>query len=631
MTSRAGAGGYGGSLGRRSHRWDSVALPEVRVTTAHEAAELDAFTIALGVPSRALMQRAGAAAAGEISRLVRASATEGVVVYVGSGNNGGDGWVVARSLAAAGVPVTVLTVGDTRSDDARAERELAEAEPLVSVVPFAEREGDVVGGAPGVVVDAILGTGAKGAPREPAASAIARIARHRERGATIVSLDIPSGVDADNGADSDNGAGGRVVRADLTLTFGTVKRGLLVARAEAGRIVLLDIGLARMDGDAARDRTAPDAIAPDAIAPDAATRDAPEMPRNVSRYATLVDGRWLRTVLPPFAADAHKGTRKKLVIVGGQIGMAGAPVLAARAAMRSGIGMVRLVVAPGSLPVVQGSEPHALARSWPEDGEAGRSDRGGESGRGDDDDESGWDDVVGGWADAVLVGPGLGASSRTREMVERLLAAWRGPVVIDADALNVFAGDAGALAKLLAGRAALLTPHVVEFARLSGLGVVEVLEHRFEVGTDLARATGATVLLKGVPTIVTAPDGSRLVSAAGTPALAAAGSGDLLGGIAATLLAQIGDAQRAGAAAAWAHGRAAELAGANHIRGGGRRGGGAREGVGGGARWQRGRSGESARGVTLADIEEAIGRVWAEDVSVWSYPVLAELAAVGSA
>ena len=575
MTSRAGAGGYGGSQSRRSHRWAAVAPPEIQVTTAREAAELDSRTIAAGVPSRALMQRAGAAAAGEIFRLQCDFVNDAVVIYVGSGNNGGDGWVVARSLAAAGVRTTVVTVGETRTDDARAERELAETESLVSVTSFDVHESDTAGIAPGIVVDALLGTGASGSPREPAASAIARIARYRERGATIVSLDIPSGVDADIG--TAEGA----VRADVTLTFGTIKRGLLVARAVAGRIVLLDIGLARVDERPASN----------------------ELPPGPSRHASLVDGRWLRSVIPPFTADAHKGTRKKLVMVGGQLGMAGAPVLAARAAMRSGIGMVRLVVAPESLTTVQASEPHALARAWPEDG------------------KSGWDEVVGGWADAVLVGPGLGASSRTREMVEQLLRSWRGPVVLDADALNVFAGDAGALGKLLAGRAALLTPHAVEFARLSGLDPAGVLGRRFEVGADLARVTGASVLLKGVPTVITAPDGERLVSAAGTPALAAAGSGDLLGGIAATLLAQTGDAHRAGAAAAWVHGRAAEIA--------------QRDRDGGDGSVRRGRAARSedagARGTTLADIEDAIGRVWMEDVSMPRYPVLAELPPVGGA
>lgn len=571
MTSRAGAGGYGGSQGRRSHRYHGFAPPGVWVTTARESAELDEGSIAGGIPSRALMQRAGAAAAGEIARLLCNTPGGTVTIYVGSGNNGGDGWVVARALAAAGTRVDVVTVGETRTEDARAERELAEAEPLVNVVSLEDDERDASIGAAAIVVDALLGTGAKGAPREPAASAIARIARHREDGALIVALDIPSGVDADSGTAES------AVGAAVTLTFGTVKRGLLIARAAAGRIVVLDIGLGRAAGRGTSSVT----------------------PAATASHPVLVDGRWLRSVIPAIAADAHKGTRKKLVVVGGQLGMAGAPVLAARAAMRSGVGMVRLVVAPDSLPVVQGSEPHALARAWPGDG------------------ESAWDDVVGGWADVVLVGPGLGASSETRAMVERLLASWRGPVVLDADALNVFAGEADALGELLDGRPALLTPHVAEFGRLAGLDVSEVLERRFDVGADLARTTRAAVLLKGVPTVVAAPDGTRLVSAAGTPALAAAGSGDLLGGIAATLLAQMSDPLAAGAAAAWVHGRAAEIAQWGRARGGEKRGRGAWSDVGG------------ARGITLADIEEAISKVWREESRPPVYPVLAELPAVG--
>lgn len=550
MTSRGCAGGYGGSVGRRSRSWEGAGPPPPlpMITSARESSGLDARSIAGGIPARALMQRAGAAAAGEIARLLHGSATPSTLIYAGSGNNGGDGWVVARSLAAAGTRVVVVPVGETRTDDARAERALAEAEPLVDVVAFDDQVSAAEAGAPAVVVDALLGTGAKGAPRDAVARAIERIARARSAGSTVVSLDIPSGVDADSGAAEHS------VRADVTLTFGTIKRGLLVARGAAGRIVLLDIGLAHRDGGAESD-------------------------------VALVTAHWVRSLIPAFPADAHKGTRKKLVIVGGQVGMAGAPVIAARAAMRSGIGMVRVMVAPESLATVQGSEPHALANAWP----AG-SDRG-------------WDDLLGGWADVVLVGPGLGGSVRSREIVERVLGSWHGPVVLDADALNVFQGEPRALAALLGARPALLTPHVVEFSRLSGVDPVDVQARRFDVGVELARTVGATVLLKGVPTVVAAADGTRLASAAGTPALAAAGSGDLLGGIAATLLGQLGDAQRAGGAAAWVHGRAAEIA----------------------------EAGRGSRGVTLGDIEEAIGRVWSEDFPRPIYPALTELPPVGDA
>ena len=505
------------------------------VTNARESAARDSAAIAMGVPSRALMQRAGAAAAGEIARLFGDDLAHGVLVYAGPGNNGGDGWVVARCLAASGVHVHVVPVAEPATADARAERALAQ--PVIdSARPAAAR----------VVVDALLGTGAGGAPRGAIAEAIGDIGRAHAAGASVVALDLPTGVDADTGhADG-------AVRADVTLTFGTMKRGLLIARGNAGRILLLDIGLP--PGDAAT--------------------------------PSLVTRAWVRHAVPPIAADAHKGVRRKLVIVGGQLGMAGAAIFAARAAMRAGIGMVRVVVARECVPIVQAAAPHAIARAWP--GE-----------RPED-----VDDAIVHWADGVLIGPGLGVSPQSRALVERVLRAWRGPVVVDADALNVFKGEAATLGTLLAGRPALLTPHAVELARLVGAGPQEVLARRFDIAGELARVAQAAVLLKGVPTIVADAEGGRLVSAAGTPALAAAGSGDLLAGIAATLLTQLGDGLAAGAAAAWVHGRAAELASA----------------------------GRGPRGVTLDHVEDAIGRVWPDlaAASAPRYPVLCELPAVAA-
>ncbi|HKG93379.1 MAG TPA: ADP/ATP-dependent (S)-NAD(P)H-hydrate dehydratase, partial [Gemmatimonadaceae bacterium] len=171
----------------------------------------------------------------------------------------------------------------------------------------------------------------------------------------------------------------------------------------------------------------------------------------------------------------------------------------------------------------------------------------------------------------------------------------------DADALNSFEGEAEVLGGLLAGRPALVTPHPAEFGRLTGMKVPEVLAGRFDVGAELARTLNATVLLKGVPTVITAPDGGGLVAAGGTPALGAAGSGDVLSGIAGTLLAQLEDALVAGACAAWAHGRAGELAG----------------------------RALPVRGVGLGDVIAAIARVWTPLRRTRRYPVLAELPAVG--
>lgn len=503
----------------------------VSVVTAAQAAECDRAAIAAGIPSRALMQRAGAAAASLITLRWPRRLAGGVAVYAGSGNNGGDAWVVASALAASGVRVRVEEVVAARTADARAERELARAVIDGDASPH---------GSAAVVVDGLLGTGARGRPEGAVAEAIARIAERRARGARVVALDVPSGVDATTGA-----ADGAVA-ADLTVTFGTVKRGLLVARDSVGALAAVDIGL----GAWAHPEPAPQ----------------------------LVDAVWVRGRIPPFGAQSHKGTRGRLAIVGGARGMAGAAVIAARAALRAGAGLVKVMVAPESVAVVQQAVPEAIAAAWPADDESARRE-------------------LAEWAHGVLLGPGLGHGSRA--LVERVLAATRAPAVLDADALNAFAGDAAAMSAHLAGRPALLTPHPGEMARLVGMRVEDVERLRWEVGGLLADRTGAAVLFKGVPTILAGRLRAGFVSATGTPALAAGGSGDLLAGLAATLVMQRGEALESGACAAWLHGRAAELASANGVR-----------------------------GTLLADVLDALPQAWREPVAAHPYPVLAMLPAV---
>lgn len=511
------------------------------VADAAGARAADSAAIAAGIPSRALMQRAGAAAAAEIVRRFPDDIAAGVVVATGAGNNGGDGWVVAASLHAVGIPVRVVECLPARTPDARAEREAA----IATGVSHSASADDLLAGAERIAVDAILGTGlTSDAPLDgDVATAVASLhARQRLSRTSIVALDVPSGMDATSGYD----VGG--LRCALTLAFGTLKRCHLVSRDGCGEIVLLDIGLGAHAA--------------------------------ASRGATLATPSWFRASLPPIPADAHKGTRKKIAIVGGAAGMAGAVILAARAALRSGAGLVKCVVAAETVRAVQEAEPAALAAAWPTDDPSLR-------------------ERITAWADAVLIGPGLG-SDGTRVLVERLLREFRGPVVLDADALNVFGGDATSLAPLLAGRPALLTPHPAEFARLASRTVDEVLDERFTLPTRLASATGAATLLKGVPTVIAAPDGEMTVVAEGTPLLATGGAGDVLGGIAVTLLAQTDDAALAGALAAYAHGKAAWLV-----------------------------SPRDVRGYTLDDLLLALPVVWSLPASVPRPPVLAELPAVG--
>ena len=512
--------------------------PPVFVVDSAQSAARDRAAIDAGIPSRALMQRAGAALANELAIREPRRVAAGVCIFAGPGNNGGDAWVVARALAAVGARVRVIEAMPAKAPDAIAERELA--------IPFVQVENllDTTTVVEPILVDGLLGTGSTGAPRGAIARAVEIINKSRSRGAFVAAIDLPTGLDATTGDHQ-----GAVV-ADVTFTFGAAKRGQLIGRGTCGAIVVLDIGLGAY---AARSDGAP----------------------------TIVDAEWVAMRVPPIPADAHKGTRKKLVIVGGAPGMAGATILAARAAERSGAGMVRLVVAPESLPVVQAAEPFALAAAWPADDAA--VDR----------------DIVS-WADGVVIGPGLGRGPGSRPLVDRVLARFAGPVLLDADALNVFDGAVDALRRGVGERPVLLTPHPAEFARLAGGTVEQVLKERFTVGAALARRAGATVLLKGLPTVISAPGGDSFVSAAGTPILATAGSGDLLSGIAGTLLTQIGDAPVAGAIAAWIHGRAAELASQSRVR-----------------------------GLDLANVLDCLAAAWPNDVTMQRFPVLLELPRVG--
>ena len=507
----------------------------VRVVTGEGAAARDSAAINAGITSRALMQNAGLAAAEVMIRRFGDALGGGVLVYTGPGNNGGDGWVVASHLAERGVPVRVHEVMESRTGDAYEVRAAA----LKSV---ALGDGD---GSETVIVDALLGTGARGAPSRGLADAVRTINQRRAAGAVVVALDIPTGVDATTGA------GSLAVNADLTISFGTLKRGHLLARDICGAIAVVDIGLGKHadGGDSA---------------------------------PILANETWVANAIPPFDVDTHKGKRRRIVIIGGSRGMAGAVVLATRAASRSGIGMVRTLVEEPSLVPVQIAAVEATAATWPLNG-------------------SDLSSLLDG-CQAVLIGPGLGRSDEARRLLETVLEVWQGCTVLDADAITLFEGELTLLSAALARRPALLTPHVRELARLVGTTVEEVIKGRFDIAQDAAHVLGASILLKGVPTVVTGPTGDSMVSATGTPALATAGSGDVLAGIAATLLAQTGDPFRSGTAAAWIHGRAAEIA----------------------------NTGRPVRGINIHDVIDALGHAWRISSAQQPSPVLTELPAVAT-
>ncbi|HEX9219021.1 MAG TPA: NAD(P)H-hydrate epimerase, partial [Gemmatimonadaceae bacterium] len=337
----------------------------VWVVSARESAERDRAAIESGTPSRHLMERAGTAAALEISRRYTDRLRDGAVVFTGPGNNGGDGWVVARTLADTGVDVTVVEVARPtagKSPDAVAEREAAM--PLVKLAESVDDNATIV-------VDALLGTGFEGEPRGKIGEAIATINELHGRGARVASLDVPSGLDATTGQHS------ACVIADITLSLGDLKRGTVLARDCCGEIVVLDIGLD---------------MSPTAKNPGASGQPLP----------MLVDGEWVRARIPSIRFDAHKGVRKHLAMVGAGKGMPGAVVLAARAALRSGIGMVRLLVAPENVSAVLTAVPSALISEWPSN-------------------ENQINAEISNWANAAVIGPGLGKSDDARALIEQIL------------------------------------------------------------------------------------------------------------------------------------------------------------------------------------------------------------------
>jgi hydroxyethylthiazole kinase-like uncharacterized protein yjeF len=466
----------------------------VPVLSSSEAAEWDRLAREYArIPSRVLMESAGRAVAVAVARECKPRLASGVLVACGTGNNGGDGYVAARMLASHGVSVTVVALPGEPTPDCLENKILAAMHGVRIIEP------DDDWGGCGVAVDALLGTGATGAPRAPVAGIIERLMRVA---APIVAVDGPSGLDLTTGA-----VHAPCVRASVTVTFGGFRRGHLLQRTVCGLVLVAEMGFPPAD---------------------------PSWP-------TVVSDGWLLEVLPPFKAEMHKGDRGRVLIVGGGEGMAGATIFAAKAAARSGAGLVKIAAHEATVRAAQANNPDlmtvttALAEQLEDPlGEALQ------------------------WADAVVLGPGLGRGPARERFARNVLGASKGAVLVDADGLMAFRGAAEELRTLLDGRRALLTPHRGEFAALFPELAEQTRLDPFRAAADAADRIGAGVLLKGVPTVVGSPGVPPLVSASGNPGLATGGTGDVLSGMAASWLARGAPPQIAGAAAAYVHGRAAE-------------------------------------------------------------------------
>ncbi len=471
---------------------------------AHEAC-------GLGVP--ALMDRAGAGVAEVARRLLRARGGRRVVVVAGKGNNGGDGFVAARDLS-DGAAVTVLVVAppaDIRGE--AGERLRALAESSVPVQATAALDDAALARALGdadLVVDAIFGTGFRGPAREEPARVIEAINRS---GAQVLAVDVPSGCDAETGR-----ADPPCVHAAATVTMGLPKLGLTQypAAAYAGAVFVADIGLPRTLID-----------------------DAPI-------GAALAGAAWVERALPRRAVDAHKGLAGRVTIVAGARGFVGAAILAARGALRAGAGLVTVGLPASLASVSAGSLPEAMTRALPET----------EDGTVAAGAVEAVLEMVGA-ASAAAFGPGLTTHADVSALIRAVLPRVACPVVLDADALNVLAGEP---ARFRDVRAPLVvTPHPGELARLVGGAVPEIQRDRVAAARAAAASLGATVVLKGAGTVVAEPGGAVRIVPSGTAAMATAGMGDVLTGAVAALLAGGLPPFDAAACGAYLHGLAGRL------------------------------------------------------------------------
>jgi hydroxyethylthiazole kinase-like uncharacterized protein yjeF len=490
--------------------------------TAAEMRALDRRAIAeLGISGDTLMENAGRGAVREIlaflaRRKVRVRALP-VVVVAGKGNNGGDGFVVARLLRAHGARVRVFVVasraavtGDAGRALARLERARVRPVELVREADLEQLERALRGA--GLVIDALLGTGTSGAPSGLVARAIARI---NKAARPTVALDLPSGLGADAGD-----APGPVVRACLTTTFAGVKRGLVLGRGldTAGEVRVVPIG----------------------IPADEVLRDA---------RVLLVEADDVRRHFPPRARDAHKGTYGHLLIVAGSAGKTGAAALAGRAAMRTGAGLVTVATPRSQQPVLAAMLTEPMTEALPETRAQTLA----------LDARDRILELAQAW-DAVALGPGLGLDPETQALVRDLTRTIPKPVVLDADALTALAGHLEVLAAPPAPRC--LTPHPGEMARLLGVPTAAVQVDRIETVRRFAAEHATAVVLKGRLSVIGGPGERVFLNPTGNPGMASGGTGDVLTGIVGALLARGLEPVSALTSAAYLHGLAGDLAAA---------------------------------------------------------------------
>lgn len=489
--------------------------------------ELERKTIAdFQVSGEALMDRAGFCVAHVVDNLCDRYGWHGaaILLVAGRGNNGGDAFVAARYLKQHGYEVSVWLAcsqsdvqGDARLHLTRLKSAKVRLEEFPTQQDWDQLTDNLLGSSGGmgvaVVVDGVLGTGARGPAHGPAAGAI-RYINALSAQSLVVAIDIPSGLNSDTGR-----AEGDAVTADWTVTMGLPKRGLVepCAVSRVGRLEVADIGL------------------PAALI---------EKIESEMEFIAAAD---VRRLVPRRPRLAHKGSFGHVLIMGGAAGYAGAVSLAARAAVRSGAGLVSVLTPRGIAPVVAGAVLEAMVHAAPET----------ESGSLALAAWDAWRGEVGRFS-AVLVGPGMTRHPDTRALVERILQDCPAALVLDADALNVLEGRLDEFKRRQGPL--VITPHPGEMGRLLGCSAAEVQADRFAMARAAASRSGCVVVLKGAGTLVAAEGEPLQINLTGSPGMATGGTGDVLAGLLAGLLAQGLKPFDAARAAVFLHGRAGDEA-----------------------------------------------------------------------
>lgn len=481
----------------------------MKVVSAEQMRRIDRIAIEeRGMPVQELMEAAGRAAA---QAVCAAHPEPGrAVVLCGKGNNGGDGLVAARCLHQYGWRVDVVIVEEGFTGAAAEARQRVPSP--VRIIPWESLgdNGSELLAACDVAVDALLGTGARGAPRPPTSDMIAALNSAR---VPVVAIDIPSGLDADSGD------GAHAVRAGMTVAIGLPKLGLLAGDGPevSGRVIVENIGFATD------------------LLEDSAVRTETQTPAEAA------------ALLPPRPRSGHKGTFGLCVVAAGCESMPGAAALALEGALRSGCGLVRGWVPRAVRPIVAGRLPEVLLPSAK--GETASMLR--------PLLKSEWEQFTE-KAAAIVVGPGIGMDGATADFVFQVLEKSAVPVVVDADALNLLAREREFHRFLDAEH--ILTPHPGELARLLERPASGIQADRWQAAMDAADKFGCTVVLKGAGTLVATPGGAVTHIPTGNTALARGGSGDLLAGLIGGLAAQGCTPASAARLGAWVHGLAADIA-----------------------------------------------------------------------